>query len=224
MPFEALLSDMDGTLVDSEDQLFKASSIVCERRGCDYSQFDTNIIMGLNADKAIAIILEHFGIDEDPKEVVVEWRVEARRLVYANVKVCPGVLETLDIIERRKVPKIVVTTSGTEYSEKVLTLTGLRDRFSGIISMDTVRSHGMRPKPAPDPYLHAAKVLKVRPSRCLVFEDSAHGVMSGMQAGCYVIAVCHGNDKMRRALLTAGADQVLDSLEEFRAAIAQVRA
>lgn len=224
VPFQALLSDMDGTLINSEELLLQAWCIVMERRECDYLTFDKSRIMGMNGTEATGVVLEHFGLDEKAEVVVEEWRKEARALVYANVEVCPGVLETLKLMERRKVPKIVVTTSSTEYSKEVLKQVGIRHRFhETIVSADYVRGRGGRTKPAPDPYLMAARLMGVKPERCLAFEDSELGTISAKQAGCYVISICHGEDLMRRALLRGGADQVLDSLEDFRAAIARVR-
>lgn len=223
VPFEALLSDMDGTLVNSEEGLEAATTLILERRGCDYGTFDKSRVVGLAGNVAMKILLEHFRIDEDPEEVVKEWRIEARRLVYSSVEPCPGVLDMLKLMEKRRIPKIVVTTSGTTYSERVMQITKLRKRFLGLITKDVMSDLGMRTKPAPDPYLHAAGVLDVKPENCLVLEDSAVGTMAGKQAGCYVIAISHGDVRIAQKLRVAGADQVVKTLEEFPEALAAVK-
>ncbi|KAL9658716.1 hypothetical protein ABK040_005871 [Willaertia magna] len=69
------------------------------------------------------------------------------------------------------------------------------------------------PKPHPEPYLLAAKLLNVDPSKCIVFEDSEDGVLSGKRAGMTVIGLT-SNDNMKQKLIKIGVDEVVSNLLE----------
>ena len=91
----------------------------------------------------------------------------------------------LDEVDRRGLKKAVASSGIGRYVEAVLRATGLRDRFSVIITVDQVA----RGKPAPDVFLAAARALNVEPQDCLVLEDAPAGVQAAKAAGMTCIAV-----------------------------------
>mgnify|MGYP006173015307 CR=1 FL=1 len=78
-----------------------------------------------------------------------------------------------------------VTSTGREGAHHKLGLAGIAHHFRTVVTFDDVR----HPKPAPEPYLLAARLLGVSPARCLVFEDSEAGAEAAHRAGCVVVQV-----------------------------------
>ncbi|AXE38722.1 HAD family hydrolase [Acidipropionibacterium virtanenii] len=123
----------------------------------------------------------------------------------------PGSQHLVDVLISRRVAMGVVSSSRN--ADPVLRASGLRDRFSVLVDGDVAAREGLKGKPAPDTYLRGAQLLGLDPGRCVVFEDAVSGVAAG-SAGAFglVIGVDRGvgHDK----LLAAGADIVIDDLEE----------
>ena len=90
----------------------------------------------------------------------------------------------------------------------MLTTLDVKDRFSVVVSGDMVTNG----KPAPEIFLKAAGELGVEPSRCLVFEDSPHGIQAGKSAGMTVVAVL---TDLTRDLDLSLADRRIESLSDF---------
>ena len=93
-----------------------------------------------------------------------------------------GVAQALELI---RMPTCVASNSTHDHLNRVLTLTGLWERFHGrVFSVEDVE----RGKPAPDLFLHAAETMSVAPERCIVVEDSPAGVQAAQAAGMRVLA------------------------------------
>ncbi|MFC3703900.1 HAD family hydrolase [Devosia honganensis] len=132
----------------------------------------------------------------------------------AAVQPLPGLEHFLDWLG--PLPICIGSTSAPERIEFCLDAAGLSDRFSGnVFSVSMVG----RNKPAPDIFLHAAERMGTSPQRCLVIEDSPHGVVAGRAAGMGVIglaAASHLAAGHPERLLAAGADHVAESYGEVR--------
>ena len=117
-----------------------------------------------------------------------------------------GLHQLLDLLEARKIPRAVATSTRRDYAIPRLQQCGLVDRFATITTGDQI-VHG---KPAPDIYLLAARTINVQPSRCVALEDSEAGVCSAHAAGmtvCMVPDLKQPSDDIRRR-----AQGVYDSL------------
>lgn len=124
----------------------------------------------------------------------------------------PGSLRLLDRLAELGKPLAVVSSSRN--AEPVLRAAGLLDRFAVVIDGIVAAAEGLPGKPAPDTFLRGAEALGVPPRRAAVFEDAASGVEAARAGGfgC-VIGVDRGTG--RDALIAAGADTVVDDLEEL---------
>jgi HAD superfamily hydrolase (TIGR01509 family) len=118
-------------------------------------------------------------------EVVGEWLMSeiAGRVRDHGVPVRPGARELLAAVAAAGLPRALVTSSERRFADTVLASTGMR--FDVLVCADDVSAT----KPAPEPYLLAAKLLEVDPGCCVALEDSPNGVASAQAAGCTVIAV-----------------------------------
>ena len=106
-----------------------------------------------------------------------------KRAAGGRVTVQPGARELLAEVAAARVPYALVTSSEREFAAAVLAGSGFR--FPVTVTGDDVA----RTKPAPDPYLLAARLLGARPEHCVALEDSPNGVASATAARCRVVAV-----------------------------------
>jgi HAD superfamily hydrolase (TIGR01509 family) len=106
-----------------------------------------------------------------------------KRAAAGRVTVQPGARELLAEVAASGLPYALVTSSQREFAEAVLAGTGFS--FPVVVCAEDVPAT----KPDPAPYLLAAKLLDVDPTRCAALEDSPNGVASATAAGCLVVAV-----------------------------------
>jgi HAD superfamily hydrolase (TIGR01509 family) len=180
----AVLFDMDGLLVDTEPLWFETETEVMGRLGAPWSKEDQERLLGGSMEKTVAYLLSK-ATRPVPAAEIAGWMLEGmlKRAAEGRIVVQPGARELLAEVAASGVPYALVTSSEREFAEAVLTGTGFR--FPVTVTGDDV----LRTKPAPDPYLHAAKLLNAPPERCVALEDSPNGVASATAANCKVIAV-----------------------------------
>jgi HAD superfamily hydrolase (TIGR01509 family) len=129
----------------------------------------------------------------------------------------PGLVDLLNRIEVRGLPYCIASSSTFERIGIALDAMGLTKRFKHIFSAQQVE----RGKPAPDLFLHAAKGFDILPGKCVVVEDSPHGIRAAKAAGMCAVGFLGGahlndiRDEHRRTLMGEGADRVVESLDEI---------
>ncbi len=188
---EALFSDLDGTLIHSEVPLHNAWMDVLARHGRDFSQFDYLRIIGLPEDEKIGLVLAFFGLEMDHAEFDHELQQRMRERLPDEMELMPGALSFLEKCVRTGAPIGLITSASQWHAELALDKFDLR-RFFDAKSIITADTEGLEArKPKPDPYLMGARRLGAKPFRCVVFEDSPHGVRAGLDAGMRVVAVPH---------------------------------
>ncbi|MGK9148842.1 beta-phosphoglucomutase family hydrolase [Plantibacter flavus] len=130
----------------------------------------------------------------------------------------PGSLAFLDAVVAAGLDVAVVSSS--KNAEVVLTAAGLRDRFDVVMDGVVAAREGIAGKPAPDTYVEAARLLGLTPRQCVVVEDAHSGVEAGRRGDFgLVLGVDRGIGA--QVLLDAGADIVVDDLDEFIAPLAE---
>ncbi|MGW0658880.1 HAD family hydrolase [Streptodolium elevatio] len=181
---QAVLCDMDGTLVDTERSWFATEVSVMADLGFHLGPEHAERLLGSPMDPAVAYLIGISGVDVAPEEL--ERRINARmvEILRSGVDLRPGAKRLLAELDAAGVPLALVTASYRDIVDAVLPSLGAH-HFSVTVAGDEVE----RPKPNPDPYLVAAAALGADPAQCVVLEDSPTGVASGEAAGCVVIAV-----------------------------------
>jgi HAD superfamily hydrolase (TIGR01509 family) len=182
---KAVVFDMDGLLVDTEQVVFEAMKASCLGVGREMSPELFRRLVGLPGHVSDQIVVEHFGAGFD----IAVWRegvaFHFRDIAQAGVALKAGVVELLDVLDARGLPRAVATSSTRTAVDYSLGQHGLVERFGAIVSRELQTHH----KPHPDPFLKAAAALGVDPADCLALEDSHNGVRAAAAAGMMTVMV-----------------------------------
>lgn len=181
--FRAYLFDCDGTIIDSMPLHYIAWKKALAEWGCD---FDKKLLYswgGKPTRKIISDLNEMNGL-KMPVEAVAQHKEELYFELLPQLKAIPEAMEHINA-QQGRIPFAVVSGGRRESVTRSLNALGLLDKFETIVCSDDY-THG---KPAPDPFLMAAKRLGVAPEDCLVFEDTDLGIQSATAAGMASVKV-----------------------------------
>jgi HAD superfamily hydrolase (TIGR01509 family) len=206
---EAVVFDLDGVLLQSEEVWDGMRERYVRERGGRYDEEVQRAMMGMSAPEWSAYLHDEAGVSEDP-ETINRDVIERMLAAYRNeLPLLPGAVEAV----RRTAaacPLALASSSNREVFEEVLELAGIAECFRATVSSEEV-PHG---KPAPDVYFEAAARLGVAPERCTAVEDSHAGIRSAKAAGMRVVAIPNATYPPDAEALKL-ADVVLDSLDEL---------
>lgn len=181
--FRAYLFDCDGTVVDSMPLHYIAWKTALAEWGCDYPEDlfyqwggkpIRQIIADLNAMKGLAMPVEQLAHRKEGLYYELLPRLTAVPEVLAEIKAHHG-----------RIPFAIVSGSTRESVVRSLEVTHLLDKFDVLVCAGEYE----RSKPAPDPFLLAAKKLNVAPEHCLVFEDTDLGIDAATAAGMQSVRI-----------------------------------
>src|SRR4051794_15255626 len=181
----AVLWDMDGTLVDTEPYWIECEYALVESYGGTWSDELAHAQVGNDLIETGRALVEHGGVPLEPLEIVERLLDGVVERVRAHLPWRPGAQELLEELYELRVPCALVTMSWRRFAEAVVD--GVPGRFAALVTGDEVE----RPKPFPDPYLLAARLLGAEPRDCVALEDSPKGVASAVAAGVPTLAVPH---------------------------------
>ncbi|HEX3336331.1 MAG TPA: HAD family phosphatase [Jatrophihabitans sp.] len=181
---QAVLFDMDGTLLDSEKVWDVALDDLAEWLGGSLSLTARQRMAGSSLARSVAILHSDLGIEADPESSAAYLLERTAELFRTELVWKPGAQELVGAVRAAGVPAALVTSTHRRLTEIALDTLG-REFFAAVVCGDEVR----RPKPHPDPYLRAASLLAASPERSVAIEDSPLGVTAAEAAGCVVLAV-----------------------------------
>ena len=182
----AVLWDMDGTLVDTEPYWMAAEHALVEEHGGVWSDEHARQLVGNDLMVSADYIRAHSPIELTPVEIVHELLASVVAMVQEHVPWRPGARELLESLVAQGVPCALVTMSWESLATAVVSNLP-NGSFAAVVTGDVVQ-HG---KPHPEPYLAAARLLRVHLGSCVAIEDSPPGVASAVAAGIPTIAVPH---------------------------------
>jgi HAD superfamily hydrolase (TIGR01509 family) len=177
---------MDGLMLDTERVARKAWDLAMAERGYTIPEETHLQVLGRNTQGTRAVFCQALG-DELPFDELYQRKqyFVNEIIVKDGIAIMPGLLELLDTLTQKALPKAVGSSTARKMVLKKLALAGLADRFNVIVCGDDVQ-HG---KPAPDIFLAAASQLNVNPAECIVLEDSESGIQAAHAAGMIPIMI-----------------------------------
>jgi HAD superfamily hydrolase (TIGR01509 family) len=206
---DAVVFDLDGVLIESEEVWDAVREVYVRERGGRYDAEIQRAMMGMSSGEWSRYLHETAGIPDPPETIndeVVRRMLEAYR---AHLPLVPGAVDAVKRLEAR-FPLAVASSSNRPLIDTVLEVAGITGCFKTTVSSEEVP----RGKPAPDVYLEAARQLAVAPERCAAIEDSHGGIRSAKAAGMRVIAMPNPSYAPDADAL-AQADIVIASLDEL---------
>lgn len=213
---DAIIFDNDGVLVDSEVIHIDAERELLAELGLEYNlQTYIGRFVGLsNADF-------HSELSRDyevrfsrtfPDDFSARLKARVWPRIEAELRPIPGVVE---LVHKFGGPVAVASSAVLPRLNRKLQLTNLFELFAPhVYSSD----HVVRGKPEPDLFVHAAKMLGVLPSRCMVIEDSVNGVIAGVRADMLTVGFLGGSHLdagHRDRLREAGANMIAENHDEI---------
>jgi HAD superfamily hydrolase (TIGR01509 family) len=188
----AVLFDMDGTLVQTEEHWGEAMSALAARLGGEMSAAARQRTVGTSMRTAMAVLHEDLGVVRTEPELLADaaWvEEETARLMADHVPWQPGARSLVAAVRAAGLRTALVTTTPRRLAAIVLGRIG--EVAPGVPAFDETVCGDEVPalKPDPAPYRQAMAGLGVRPEECVVIEDSDVGIRSGLAAGAAVLGV-----------------------------------
>jgi HAD superfamily hydrolase (TIGR01509 family) len=181
---DAVVFDLDGVLLDSEQRWNDAKEAVTTAAGGRWRDDAATAMMGMSSPEWSAYMHDELAVPYEP-ERINELVVERMAAGYAEeLPLLPGAIDAVGTLAARW-PLGLASSSNREIIDAFLDLSGLRDRFRVTTSSEEVG----RGKPSPDVYLEVAARLGADAARCVAVEDSSNGLRAAAAAGMAVIAV-----------------------------------
>ncbi|MFI1591790.1 HAD family hydrolase [Streptomyces halstedii] len=181
---QAVLLDMDGTLVDTEGFWWDVEVEVFADLGHRLDAAWRDVVVGGPMTRSAGYLIEATGAVIDLEELTVLLNDRFEKRIGRGVPLMPGAARLLAELAAHGVPTALVSASHRRIIDRVLDSVG-HHHFALTVAGDEVA----RTKPHPEPYLAAAAGFGAEPGRCAVIEDTATGVASAEAAGCRVVAV-----------------------------------
>lgn len=214
---QAVIFDMDGTLIDTE----RVSQAAWRRAAQDFRieipEHILHAFVGCSIPNAMKMIDDEFG-DPAFTERLFNRRHEIFDATWEDeLELKPGAAEAVAAVRERGLAVALATSSVRDRAITSMERLGLMELFDAAVFDEDIEHH----KPAPDVYLVAADHLGVEPTRCVTVEDSFNGVRAGAAAGMRTIMVPDYNEPTPE--IRALCAEVLTTLHELPAALDRLK-
>jgi HAD superfamily hydrolase (TIGR01509 family) len=179
----AIIFDLDGVLLDSEQRWNEAKEALVREAGGTWRDEAPSVMMGMSSPEWSAYLRDDLGVQRDLDAINDDVVRRMHESYEDGLPLLPGALETVRALAARW-PLGLASSSNREIIDVFLERSGVGDLFGATVSSEQVA----RGKPAPDVYLETARRLDVDPPACVAIEDSANGLRAAHAAGMPVIA------------------------------------
>lgn len=181
---KAFIFDMDGVIIDSEKYYALAIQRVVNDYGHEVDQEYTNQFIGTTNTYTWTRIIKDFQIDSTPAELTEKMMAYKAQLDEEHGLIFyPGILGLLKRLKAHGFRLAIASSSGMKEIQQTVDVLDAQDYFDFLVSGEEINLS----KPDPGIYLHTAKLLEMKPSQCIVIEDSHNGARAAKAAGMYCI-------------------------------------
>ena len=206
---EAVVFDLDGVLIQSEEIWDAVRERYVRERGGRYDGEVPRAMMGMSSPEWSRYLRDEAGVPGTPEAINAEIVGLVLGAYRDDLPLFPGATEAVRRTAARW-PLALASSSNREIIDEVLELAGIADCFRTTVSSEEVGQG----KPAPDVYLEAARRLEVDPRTCTAVEDSEAGIRAAEAAGMRVVAIPNSSYPPGAAALAA-TDVTIPSLDEL---------
>lgn len=210
---KAAIFDLDGLLVDSEPLWQQAEMEVFATVGLMLTAEQCMETQGYRIDEAVDYWYQKHPWPQGKEGIADKVVARLIELLNSHAKPMPGVMATLDFFKQKGIPMVVASSSHLVIIENAVKGLGVGEYFESLHSAQFEE----RGKPHPAVFLTAAQALNVRPTECVVFEDSLYGLIAAKAAKMKAVAVPSHIDATNPKFSIA--DVILNSLSEWNNAV-----
>ena len=203
MKISAVIFDLDGTILEDEDEYGRAFNKVLKSLGVETETLLPQT-KGIAVKENWPLLIKKYDIktNKSPEELAHETQ-EAYLQEINEITIRPGFTEFLENLKDRGIQVAIATSNNREVAEKILGKVGLQGVFETVTTVEEVAFS----KPDPSLFTVTADKLGVEKEECLVIEDASSGIEAAQLAGMKVIAIC---DKVEDEKILASADLIVD--------------
>jgi HAD superfamily hydrolase (TIGR01509 family) len=211
-PFEAIIFDLDGVVIDSEPLHERADLAVFQQHGLEVPVSIFDSFRGKTDRDLMAHVNQVYAGGALDVDALIQEKQQAYGDLIGQLELMPGAEAFIRTVAQRF--RLALTTSATLCNQqRAFNKFGLARYFEVVVTAADIT----RPKPDPEPYLLTAERLGLSPADCLVIEDSVNGVISGVTAGCTVAALISSFDET--ALEKTGAHLIVSDFQALSNAL-----
>jgi len=205
----AVAFDMDGLMFDTEAVYERVGRELMRRRGRDYPLELCLAVMGTPPQPSFETMIRWHSLEDTWEELKEESDVLFLEFMKDGFEMMPGLLELLDALERRGIPKGICTSSSRQIVTEVLAVYQMEPRFQFVMTAEDIT----RGKPDPEIYLKAAQRFDVRPAEMMVLEDSVLGCRAAKDSEAFAVVVLAEHNKTQDF---SHASMIVDRLDDPR--------
>ncbi len=182
---QAILFDLDGTLVDSMWMWADIDEKYLGKFGLSVPDNLQKELDGMGFTETAVYFKQRFHLPDTVEQIKADWNAMAEEFYARTAEPKEGVISFVREMKRQGKAMALASSNSRQLCSVCLKRLGLTDCIETVITACDVG----RGKPQPDIYLAAAAALNTAPQHCLVFEDIPMGILAGRRAGMAVCAV-----------------------------------
>lgn len=184
---DALIFDVDGTLLDSMTVWNQADTVFLNSRGFEVTPDYTDYVKSVRIEDAAVYTRDRYNLPDTPEQIMAEWKAFVNRAYAEDVLLKDGALEYLKLAKQTGFKTACATALTRENINSSFTRLGIHDLFNVIVALDDLP--GLPDKSEPDVYLHTAKLIGAAPSSTVIFEDVPIALNGAVKGGFITCAV-----------------------------------